>query len=539
MLKRCSFFLIIALSAACKDSRKTLVEIGNERQILHVGNRDEPADIDVHTTTGIPEQNLEMALYEGLVGRNPQTLEIIPALAFQWTVSPDRTVYTFQIRSNARWSNGEKLTAQDFVDSWHRALMPALGNQYARALFCIENAEAFYNGKIAEFAKVGVRAPDSETLEVKLARPLPYFLQLLDHPSAHPVHIKTILKYGAIDERSTAWTRPENFVGNGPFVIKEWTPGKVFSVQKNPNYWDRDSVRLNEIHFYPVSSAQIEERMFRSGQLHKTDSIPTATIARAKDRYPGAYRTHPYYGTYFFRFNVQAPPLNDVRVRKALAYVIDRRAITERITRGGQIPAYNLTPSDPYGFSARVRMPYNVKIARDLLASAGYPDGQGFPAVELIYSTSENNQKIAVAVQQMWKEHLNIHVTLQNQDWKVYLSNLRTRNFQIARATWIGDYLDPNTFLEYFVSDAGPGTGWSNRRYDEVVRLAAAARTQEERHRCFEEAETILSNEVPLVPVYTFTSNYLLSPAVKGLYDNIMNYHPYKYVYLENPPETR
>jgi oligopeptide transport system substrate-binding protein len=230
---------------------------------------------------------------------------------------------------------------------------------------------------------------------------------------------------------------------------------------------------------------------------------------------------------------VQAKPLDDVRVRKALAYVIDRRAITENITRGGQIPAYNLTPADPYGFSSRVRMPYDVELARQLLASAGYPDGQGFPAVELIYSTSENNQKIAVAVQQMWKQHLNIHITLQNQDWKVYLSNLRTRSFQIARATWIGDYLDPNTFLEYFVSDRGTGTGWSNRRYDELIRLAAGA-APEMRNAYFEEAEQILASEVPLVPLYTFTSNYLISPSVKGHYENIMNYHPYKYVYLES-----
>jgi oligopeptide transport system substrate-binding protein len=533
-MRKCCFLVsFIALVAGCKDSHKTLVEIGNERQILHVGNRDEPADIDVHTTTGIPEQNLEMALYEGLVARNPKTLEIIPAAAEKWIVSADRKTYTFHIRASAKWSNGEKLTAQDFVDSWHRALMPALANQYARALFCLKNAEDFYNGKLKDFAEVGVHARSPEILQVELAHPLPYFLQLLDHPSAHPVHIKTILKFGAIDERSTAWTRPENFVGNGAFTIKEWTPGKVFSVQKNYHYWDSDSVRLREIHFYPVSSAQIEERIFRSGQLHKTDSIPTATIAKAAERYPGAYRTHPYYGTYFFRFNVQAKPLDDVRVRKALAYVIDRRAITENITRGGQIPAYNLTPADPYGFSSRVRMPYNVELARQLLASAGYPDGQGFPAVELIYSTSENNQKIAVAVQQMWKQHLNIHITLQNQDWKVYLSNLRTRSFQIARATWIGDYLDPNTFLEYFVSDRGTGTGWSNRRYDELIRLAAGA-APEMRNAYFEEAEQILASEVPLVPLYTFTSNYLISPSVKGHYENIMNYHPYKYVYLES-----
>ena len=533
------FRLVLPLVLGCLaisgcGERKTLVELGTEQQVLHWGNGTEPADIDPHTTTGIPEYHLQMALFEGLVAKHPQTLEIIPAVAERWDISEDGLVYTFYLRDNAKWSNGDAMTAEDFVLSWQRALMPALGNQYVGSLYVIKNAEAYYRQTLSDFSEVGIKALDKLTLQVTLENPTPYFLQLLDHHSLFPVHIPTLKKHGAIDESATPWTRPENFVGNGPFVIKEWTPAKVFSVVPNPHYWDAANVRLKEIRFYPVDQALVEERMFKAGQLHKTNMMPSEKIPVYRARQAPEYKGQLYFGTYFYLFNVTVKPLDDVRVRKALAFAIDREMITQHVTKGGQIPAYNFTPPDTLGYTAKAKMEYNLELARQLLAEAGYPDGKGFPTLELTYNTLEDHQKIAVAIQQMWKKALNINVTLQNQEWKVFIKNQQMLNYQISRMGWIGDYVDPYTFLELFMTGAGNNkTGWGSARYDELIRLSASAKTREERYELFQQAEAILVDEAPFLPLYNYTTNYLLSPDVKGYYSNIMDYHPYKYMYLE------
>lgn len=531
-------FLIVIFAllffVSCGD-RKKLVDIGTEQQIMHIGNGTEPAEVDPHVTTGIPEYHLQMALFEGLVSKHPQTLEIIPGVAERWDMSEDGLIYTFYLRANARWSNGDLLTAEDFVFSWKRALSVAIGNQYAGSLYVLKNGEAYYKNEITDFSQVGVKALDSHTLQVTLENPTPYFLQLLDHHSTYPVHMPTILKFGKIDEPATRWTRPENFVGNGPFVIKEWTPGKIFIVKRNPNYWDADTVKLNEIHFYPIDQALVEERMFKAKQLHKTETMPSTKIEGYRASKSPEYKGHLYFGTYFYLFNVTKKPLDDVKVRKALAYSIDRESITKNVTKGGQMPTYSYTPPDTLGYNATTKMVYDIPLAKKLLADAGYPDGKGFPKLELIYNTNQDHQKIAVAIQQMWKKALNIDVTLQNQEWKVYLNNQTLLNYQISRRGWIGDYLDPYTFLELFMTNGGNNnTGWSSAEYDALIKKSISAKSREERYAYLQQAETILINEVPILPIYNYTTNYLLSNNVKGHYSNIMDYHPYKYMYLES-----
>lgn len=522
------------LISGCGE-RKKLVDLATEQQVMHIGNGTEPAEIDPHTTTGMPEYHLQMALFEGLVSKHPETLEIVPGVAERWEISADGLVYTFYLRHNAKWSNGDELVAGDFVLSWQRALSAALPNQYAGSLYSVKNGEAYHTGKITDFTQVGVVALDRFTLRVTLENPTPYFLQVLDHHSAYPIHMPTILKHGAIDEAATRWTRPENFVGNGPFVIKEWTPGKVFTAVKNPHYWDAAKVKLQTIHFYPIEQTLVEERMFKAGQLHKTETMPSSKIEKYRANNPAEYQGQMYFGTYFYLFNVTKKPLDDVRVRKALAYSIDRAAITKNVTKGGQQPTFNLTPPDTLGYTPRAAMTYDIELARQLLADAGYPDGQGFPKMELVYNTNQDHQKIAVAIQQMWKKALNINVTLQNQEWKVFISNQQLLNYQIARRGWIGDYLDPYTFLELFISNGGNNnTGWSNARYDELMRLSTSAKTREQRYEYFQQAEEILINEAPILPIYNYTTNYLMSGDVKGYYPNIMDYHPYKYLYLES-----
>jgi len=519
---------------ACGD-RKKLVDIGTEQQVMHISNATEVSGVDPHTTTGMPEYRIQMALFEGLVSKHPQSLEIVPGVADTWQISDDGLTYTFHIRDSAKWSNGDKLVANDFVRSWHRALMPALGNEYVESLFVFKNAEKFFKQELKSFEDVGVKALDDETLQITLENPTPYFLQLLDHHSTFPVHIDTISKFSAIDERDSTWTRPENFVGNGPFVIREWTPGKVFSVIPNPYYWDAKTVKLKEVRFYPIEQLLAEERMFKAGQLHKTEWMPIAKIEKYKNSNAPEYVTFPYLGTYFYMFNVTKPPFTDVRVRKALAYAIDRESIAKNVTKGQQTPAYTLTPPDVLGYTAKAKMNYDLDTARKLLADAGYPNGEGMPPLELIFNTSEDHLKIAQAVQQMWKKHLNINVTLKNQEWKVFLNNQKLLNYQIARMAWIGDYVDPNTFLEIFITNGGNNrTGWSNEKYDQLIRAASSAKSREERYELFQQAEAILVDEAPFIPIYNYSTNNLLSTDVKGYYMNIMDYHPYKYLHLES-----
>lgn len=523
---------LVFLLSSCDGKRKTLVDVGNEKQIMYVGNGDEIQSVDPHVTTGMPEYHVELSLYEGLVSKNPETLAIVPAVADHWTVSPDGLVYRFHIRDNAKWSNGDKLTADDFVQSWLRGLMPALGNEYASSLYVIKNGREINEGS-ADPATFGAVALDSQTLEVTLNAPTPYFLQLLDHHSTFPVHIKTIQKFGRLDERGTKWIKPENFVGNGPFKLNAWVPNNYLSVKKNPNYWDAVNVKLNEVRYYPIQKTIIEEAMFRAGQLHATYYLAREKYALYKNSNNPALRSTQQYATYFYRFNTTAKPLNDVRVRKALAYSIDRKRIVEQVTKFGQTPAYTLTPPDKNGYSPRAAMPFDINLAKQLLSEAGYPDGKGFPKLVLAFNTADEHKHIAEAIQQMWKANLGIDVSLQNMEWKVFLERERLMDFQIDRSSWVGDYLDPNTFLEMFVTDNGNNrTGFSNKKYDELMAKAASEVDQEKRFEYFQEAESILVNEVPIIPFYTYRWNRLVSPSVQGWHENIMDYFPFKYMSL-------
>lgn len=526
--------IAMSLLSACSSDRQTAVQTGIEQQILHLGNGDEPSDVDPHVTTGMPEAHLQYALFEGLVTKNGKTLEPEPAVAESWTMSEDGKTYTFKIRNTARWSNGDEITAEDFIWSWQRALLPALGNQYAYSLNVIRNAEQFNRGEITDFSEVGVKALDKYTLQVELNHPVPYFLELLDHHSLYPVHRATIEKFGAADQRGTRWTRPENFVGNGGFVIKEWQPNKVFSVKKNPLYWDAENIRLNEIHFYPIQQSTTEERMYRAGQLHITKTVPSAKLEQYHAENDPALRSFSFLGTYNYLLNTTKPPLDDVRVRKALAYSIDREQITSKVTKGGQVPAFHFTPPFENGYQATANIPYDIEQAKALLAEAGYPNGEGFPAITIMYNTMEDHQKIAVVIQQMWKRALNINVNIQNQDWKVFLATLRTGDYQVARSGWVGDYYDPNTFLDVFVTDGGNNkTGWSNARYDELIMLAANTVDEQQRLAYFQEAEALLVEEVPTIPIYTYATNSLVHPSVKNWHNNLMDYYSYKHVYLD------
>jgi oligopeptide transport system substrate-binding protein len=525
--------VVLLVFSGC-GKRQTRVEIGDHRQILHFGNGAEPQDIDPQTVTGVPEDHIIVALLEGLVSEDPQDLHPVPGVAERWEISDDGKTYTFFLRKNARWSNGERITSHDFLRSYRRMLMPTLAAEYAYMLYVVVNAEKFNKGQITNFSEVGFEALDDSTLRVQLNGPTPYFLSLLTHYSWFPVPVSVIEHHGPLDQRGNRWTRPENFVGNGPFILSKWKVNDVLIAKKSSSYWDADKVKLHEIRFYPIESFDTQERAFRAGQLHVTYEAPLSKIDYYRNLRPELLRIDSYLGTYIYRFNVTKPPLNDKRVRRALAMAVDRVAIATKIRRAGELPAYCFTPPNTAGYTCLARLPYDVGQARKLLTDAGYPNGRGFPTMTVMFNTLESHRAIAEALQEMWKKNLNIDVELENQEWKVYIDNQRTLNYQVGRYAWIGDYVDPNSFLDMFITGGGNNqTGWSNKEYDRLLEEAGLTGDQQRRFELFQKAEAILLDEAPLIPVYHYTHPFLLQPSVQGWYPTILDHHPYKFVWLQ------
>jgi oligopeptide transport system substrate-binding protein len=525
--------LILTLSG-CGDYQSN-VESGNREGTLHWGNGTEPQSLDPHIATGVPEHHIISSLMEGLVHKDGETLEPRPGVAKSWDISADGRVYTFYLRQDARWSNGDLHNAHDYVWSWWRALQPALGNLYAYMYFPIANAKAYYDGEISDFSQVGVKALDDYVLQVTLTEPIPYFLQLLDHYSTYPVHRATVEKFGKADQRGTRWTFEGNIVGNGAFQLKEWKINRRITVERNPHYWNAENVRLNQVVFYPTENVTTEERMFRAGQLHYS-GIPSDKIQAYSQSNDPSLRIQPYLGVYFYRLNVDKPQLSDKRVRRALGMTINRDQLVSQITKGGQIPAYAITPPGTMGYYPESDLAFDPEAARKLLAEAGYPNGEGFPTTEILYNTSEGHRKIAVALQQMWKKHLNIDVVLLNQEWKVYLDTVSNHHYEIARAGWIGDYVDPNNFLDMFLCNGGNNrTHWCNPEYDQIIlQQVPKAKTHQQRLDLFKQAENILLDEMPVIPIYIYTSNNLVHPTVKNFGRNILNQANYREMYLES-----
>jgi oligopeptide transport system substrate-binding protein len=475
-----------------------------------------------------------MAIFEGLVTEDPVDLHPVPGVAESWDISEDGLRYTFHLNAEAKWSNGDPVTAEDFRLSYKRMLTPTLASEYAYMLHYVVGAKEYNLGELTDFDQVGFRSADPHTFEVTLKQPTPFFLNLLVHPSWWPVHIPTVEKFGGLEKKGTRWTRPENLVGNGPFILKEWNFNQKIIVEKSPTYWDRSQVKLHQIHFYPIESQDTEERMYRSGQLHKTNEIPLSKLDSYRRDHPELLHIDPYLGIYFYRINTTIPPLDDPKVRRALALAMDRDSLVANVLKGGQKPALSFTPPNTAGYISNAQLQGGVEEARKLLAEAGYPNGEGFPTIELLYNTSESHKIIAEAIQQMWSSNLNIQAELVNQEWKVYLDTQKTLSYQVCRAGWIADYTDPHVFLEIFVTGGGNNdTGWSNLEYDDLLEKALTQTDQAERYEIYQRMEEILMNELPIIPIYVYTRPYLLHPSVKGHYPTNLDNHPYKYIYLE------
>lgn len=525
--------LFVAMNPGCAK-RETEVAKGNRTGTFHCSIGSEPTDLDPHVVTGIGEAKVIHCLFEPLVSFDPQTLKPVPALAASWDISPDGLTYTFHLQPKAVWSNGEPITGQDCVDSWRRMLTPSLGADYAYLFYLIKGAEDFNKGRTADFPTVGLAAPDAHTFVVKLVQPAPYFLQILLNSPWRPLNVRSIMAVGDAYRRGTPWTRLGRIVTSGPFQLKEWSPSERLVVEKSPVYWDKDNVRLNTIVFYPIDNTDAEERAFRAGQLHVTYNLSISKIAAYRRDHPADLRIDDYVNTFFFRFNTRHAPLDDSRLRLALSLAIDRQLIADKVLQGGQRPAPSLVPPEIPGYTPAALPLHDPDKARRLLTEAGYPGGKGLPALELLYNNSAILRLVAETIQEMWRRDLGIDVRLVNQEYKVVFANRRTGNYQILLGDWIGDYLDPTTFLDLWRSDAGNNhTGWASREYDALMNRAAATIDAPARAALLRQAEQLMLEAAPIAPIYFNTHVYLKSPALKHWHPSPMDHIDYRHVSLE------
>lgn len=500
----------------------------------------EPQYLDPGKATGIPEFTVILNLFDGLV-RYDLKGEIKPSVAERWDISDDLLTYTFYLRKDTKWSNGDPVTAHDFEYSWKRALSPALASEYAYQLWYLKNGEAYNSGKITDPEEVGVKATDDYTLKVELESPTPYFLSLLTFTTYLPV-CKNVV------EKNPDWAKSTtDYVSNGPFKMKDWVHKDKIIVEKNPNYWDASVVKLGEITFTMVESATTELAMFESGQLDFATNPPPVEFDRLKKE--GKLTIEPYIGTYYYLFNTTKAPFNDKRVRKALTFAIDRKSIVENITKGEQKIALAYVP---YGMQDATTdkdfrvvggdffIDNNVEEAKALLSDAGYPNGKGFPKFKLLYNTSEVHKSIAEAIQQMWKKNLGIDCELVNQEWKVYLDNRSKLQFDVARAGWIGDYPDPTTFLDMFVGNSGNNdTGWNNPQYNDLIAKAKNEKDNWLRMTLLHQAEELLMDELPILPVYFYTRPLMIKPWLKDYISSLLGYTDFKWAYVEESLKTK
>jgi oligopeptide transport system substrate-binding protein len=444
-------------------------------------------------------------------------------------------VYTFHLRPDARWSNGEPVTAADFYLSFQRLLSPALASQNADQLSYVAGAQEFSLGRQHDFSKVGFHVVNPATLVITLRNRTPFFPQLLAERYALPVPISVLERFGGTLRRGSPWTRPENMVCDGPFVLKAWVPGRFVEVARSPTYWDRGHVKLGAVRFFPIEEPHAEEAAFRSGQLHVTETIPTDRLDVYRAERSPLLRMAPFSGVYFYAFNVLRPPFDDVRVRRALAMALNRGRLVRDVTRAGETPAYSFTPDGLDGFTSATRIAEDAAGARELMAAAGYPGGRGFPKVSLLYNTSDSHRAIAEAIQQMWRSSLNVEVDLYNQEWKVYLDNLHIGNYQVGREGLIIDPFDPYQYLRNFETGYGYNyTGWSNPDFDRLLEGAWVLRGREERFAQYQKAEAILLRDVPIIPIYFYTQHYLIRPEVRDWPSNLVDLYPLGQAFLQN-----
>jgi oligopeptide transport system substrate-binding protein len=514
------------LVGGCKDA-------GSRADLVFI-NGAEPESLDPAIITGQPEGRVVNALFEGLTTYDSAG-RAVPGMAESWTISEDRKTYVFKIRDDAKWSDGSPVTARDFVGSWRRTLSPETGSGYNYQLFYIKNAKRFADGEIEDFSQVGVRAVDDRTLQVELESPTPFFLELCAFPTLHPVPVKLI------DEAGDDWIKPGRIINNGAYLLEEWKINDRIRLRRNPGYWNAKNVALEVVDVLPIAKDTVAFNFYASGNadlVMDKGLAPPSLLEDLKKR--PDFHAAPFLGTYFLRFNCQQGPFADVRVRKAFAMTVDKQKIVERITRAGETAAPGFVPPGLDGHIAPEGLPYDPDRARALLAEAGFPEGRGFPLVRYLYSEGGLNEAIAVELQSMWRQKLGINVSLARQEWKVYLNSMNSLDYDIARSSWVGDYPDPNTFLDMFVTGGGNNrTGWSSKQYDALIAAAAREADPSVRLQILADAERLLvMQDTPICPIYFYVGIQLYdADKIGGIEPNVLDEHPIKSMFRKAPRE--
>ena len=501
---------------------------GDHPADLTIINSLEPESLDPAIITAQADSRIVLGIFEGLTRLEPVKARAVPGLADHWDISPDGKTYTFHLRTNALWSTGEPITAEDVVYSWIRELSPDTASDYAGQLYYLKNGEEFNTGKIKDPSLVGVHALDKSTVQVELNHPTLFFLDICAMPLTCIVPRQTIEKYG------DHWLNVRPLPVSGAYELADWRLNDRVRLKKNTNYWDAANTKSDIIDILPVGTPNTALSLYERGQadiVWDKELIPTELMDVLMKR--PDFHSYTMLGTYFFRFNVTRKPFDDPRVRRALALAVDKERIVKKITRSGEKPSSHLVPPGTANYTSPEGLGYDPQLARKLLADAGFPGGKGFPRFEYLFDQGASGTKIhediAVELQQMWHDELGIDMELRQIETQVFWGTQARLEYTLSRSSWIGDYNDANTFLGMFLTgDGNNETGWSNARYDELVHGANETTDPAAREKMFQQAETILvRDELPIVPLYIYVGiNYFDTNKISGIWQNILDDHP-------------
>jgi len=499
--------------------------------VYNRGNDSDPETLDQHKTSTVSEAHILRDMYEGLVIYDPEA-RVVPGVATDWSVSDDGLVYTFNLRDDAKWSNGDPVVAGDFVFSLRRILTPDTGAKYANILYPIKNAEAINKGDMQPDT-LGAKALDDHKLEITLENATPFFLELLTHQTGLPVNPGAVEKYG------TDFVKPENIVTNGAYTLQEFTPGDKVVLVKNPMFHDADSVQIDKVVYYPMEDRAACVRRYEAGEILSCSDLPTEQIKELRAKFGDQVHTPPYLGTYYYAFRADKAPFSDPRVRHALSMAIDREYLADDIWGGTMLPAYSFVPpginnydgGPAYADYKDMSMLDREDKAKELLKEAGFDESHPLH-VEISYNTSENHKNTAVAIADMWK-NIGVETSMINRDGATHYAYLRDKgDFDVARAGWIGDYSDPQNFL-FLVEADNPGfnyANYNNPEYDSLMNQAAAETDLKKRAGLLKQAETIFMHDEPYAALLYYSSHTLVSPKLKGWKDNIQDVHATRFL---------
>ncbi len=500
------FTALLLLIAACGDASNP-VDTGS---VLHRGTSTDPETLDAHKARSTQAADVLRDLGEGLVSYTA-TGELNPGVAERWEISDDGLRYTFNLRPNAKWSNGDIVVAEHFAFAFRRLVDPATAAFYAQFL-----------GDVA-----AVEAPGSQTLVVTLKRPTPYLLSLLTHPATFPMHPASLKEHG------DGFARPGKLISNGAYVLKDWVPGSVVTLVRNDHYWNNAATSIEKVQHHVLTQEMSELARYRAGELHITSSVPPESFERVRTEFGDQLHVSPNLGIYYYGFNLTKPPFkNNPQLRQALSMAVDRDVLVAKVTGRGEPPAYSWVPSGVDNYSppqlsyASLTQAERNQIARGLYKEAGYSEKNPLQ-IELRYNTSDTQRRVAVAIQAMWADVLGVETTLINEEFQVLLANTREREItQVFRGSWLGDYNDAHTFLSILQSDNAANTpGYASDEYDSLMQRAASQPDSGRRRLFLEEAEREMLADHPVIPIYFYVSKHLVSSRVEGWGDNVLDYH--------------